>query len=203
VKLSGIKTLTPIAISGIWWRSIQTRFIKTPLQTKHTKTATGRFHYGTKQNPGWEVIYLSENHFVSQFEVDLILGSATPGQTFVPNPSAIGWSFFPVTVNASSIVDLTSPAEIAKIETSIQELTGDWKGYEFRPFHPLQKGVRPIAPTQHLAYEMEKTGLFEGLLTWSSRIPDRKNLVLFPKQKQSANIVEYDDPISGKTLRLS
>lgn len=203
MNLSGIKNLTPIAVSGIWWRTIQTQHIKSPLQTKHTKTTPGRFHYGTKQNPGWEVIYLTENHFVSLFEVEVMLGSVAPGHTYLPNPSAVGWSFFPVTVNAIAVADLTSPIEIAKIDTSFQELTGDWNGYESRPLHPSHKGSRPIAPTQQLGRELHNSGLFEGLLTWSSRIPDRINLVLFPKQKQSANIVEYDDPISGKTFRLS
>lgn len=174
------------------------------MATAHTRTTPGRFNPGSHTHPSFEVLYLAEDHLVAQFEVGALLGSPLSGHAFVPNAAAVGWSFLPMTVNLRFVADLTSRSELAKLDTSIQELTGDWRGYGLRlpAVPPLTRPYWSNVPTQRLGSALEKTKQFEGLLVYSARDPRKKNLVVFPRRLRSTNSVSYTDPMTGVTIQL-
>jgi hypothetical protein len=103
-----------------------------PLGTAHTPTHATRFNPGTSTDPAFEILYLAEDATVALFEVQALLGSAHSGATFVPNPAGGAWTLIDVEVTLQSVVDLTKLTARRCIETSVQELTGDWRGYELR-----------------------------------------------------------------------
>ena len=97
----------------------------------------------------------------------------------MPNPLAVGWSFLPVVVNLQRVVDLTALSELGRLDTSVQELTGDWRGYGLRTpaVPPLAPPHWTNVPTQQLAAVLDRTKLYEGLLTYSAKDTTKKNLV--------------------------
>ncbi len=203
MNLAGVGSLTPISISGTWWRAVQVRHLPNPLGTTHTNTTPGRFNAGTTTHPGMEVLYLTEDLLVAQFEVGALLGSPIPGHSFVPNPLAVGWSFLPMTVSVGAVADVTSPPELVKLDTSVQELTGDWRGYGLR-LPPVPALTRPHwsnVPTHRLAHEIHAAKTFEGLLTFSAKVPTKRNLVLFPNRLKKPSFVSYTDP-AGTTVQI-
>jgi len=107
-----------------------------------------RFHAGPTAHPQFELLYLSENQMVALFEVRSLYGAMyTPGAV-VPNPVAP--TRIPITVHVTlqAIVDLRDSGNLDLLETSTQELTGDWEHYQAR-FAPALPRLRPTtAPTQ-------------------------------------------------------
>lgn len=114
-------------VTGSWFRAIRPQFFQTALAFAHTATIPGRFNGGTIQHPGFPVLYLAEDQIVALFEVSALLGSPLPGQAFAPNPNQ-PWTVVPVNVRLSRVVDLTRVSQRRLIETTVQELTGDWRG---------------------------------------------------------------------------
>ncbi len=135
MNLPAVPNLPTQAVVGTWWRAVQLRYLPGPLATRHTRTNPGRFNAGTPAHPGPEVLYSAVDQQVAQFEVEFMLGSPLSGSV-APNPAAVGWSFLPLLVSLGAVVDLTDPAVLAAIDTSVQELTGDWRGYGLRPYVP-------------------------------------------------------------------
>jgi hypothetical protein len=199
VNPSAVSSLSTSTLSGLWWRAIQTRHLPTPLATSHSTTIPGRFNGGTRLHPGPEVLYLAEDLLVAQFEVGALLGSPLAGHSFLPSPAAVGWSFLPMTVNLNRVLDLTSHVEITKLDTSLQELTGDWRGYGLRlPHHPaITSPLWTNVPTQQLGSGLAASGLFDGLVTYSAKVPTKRNLIIFRNQLTIPNSVEYTDPSTG------
>jgi hypothetical protein len=99
-----------------------------------------------------------------------------------------------VTVSLTAVADLTDAAQLQLIDTSVQELTGDWIGYGFR--NPQPNTTPPYftaVPTQQLAHAVHGTGMVEGFLTYSARVPTRRNLVVFPANFQAGSSLRYTD----------
>jgi RES domain-containing protein len=198
MNMTACATLKPVSLAGTWWRAIQLRHQPNPLSSIHTRTTPGRFNSGTVAHPGIEVLYLAEDMLVAQFEVDAILGSPLPGHAFVPNPMAVGWAFLPIIVNLRRVADLTNHQQIRLLGTSIQELTGDWRGYAHRPQNPpLSPPHYSNAPTHQMSYELHRTRAFEGFITYSARMSTRRNLVVFPRRLARGSSVTFNDPATG------
>jgi hypothetical protein len=202
MKLQKCWTLTRHPVQGVWYRAVPAQHGATPLAHAHTAVLSGRFHNGTAQRPGIQVIYLTDDPQVALYEVRAVLGSPLPGQANVPNPNSGVWTLFPVTVALQSVADLTRDAELQVIDTSVQELTGDWLGYNFRPQH--QNAPPPYfthVPTQQLAVTLHQTGLFEGLLSYSAVDSRHRNLIVFPTALQKRGSLACTDS-SGKPHQL-
>jgi hypothetical protein len=202
MKLQKCWALTRYPVQGIWYRAVRAQYATTPLASAHTVKHTGRFHNGSEQRPGIEVIYLTDDPQVALYEVRAVLGSPLPGKGNVPNPNPTAWTILPVTVALQSVADLTRDSELQVIDTSVQELTGDWEGYSFRPQH--QNAPRPYfthVPTQQLSVTLHQTGLFEGLMSYSAVDPRHRNLVLFPTRFAKGTSITCEDP-TGKTHQL-
>jgi hypothetical protein len=179
------------------------KFWNSLLATAHTSTIPGRFNAGNAVRPGFEILYFAEDHQVALFEVQALLGSPLPGAAYVPNPSG-HWVIINIGIQLGRVVDLTLRPERVKIETTVQELTGDWRGYLLR--NPRPKLRRPYwsnVPTQKLGHALHAVRGVEGFLTYSARVPTRKNLVVFPHKLRPGSFIEFENPITGQTHKIS
>lgn len=128
---------------------------------------------------------------VALFEVQALLGS--PYGTWVPNPYQ-AWIILNVDVILHNIADLTRVSQQHLIDTTIQELTGDWRGYQLHT--PATSAIQPTglpAPTQELGEALFFVPDLEGFLTASARVPTRMNLVVFPDQLHPNSSIVYID----------
>jgi RES domain-containing protein len=204
VNTAGIARLTTHPVRGVWYRAIDVEYLATPIACDHTATRPGRFNGGTPQHPGHPTPYLAESGVVAYYEVQAMIGSALPGAVSVPSPVPRTWVTLPIEVWLSRVVDLTLPIELQYLETSVQELTGDWIGYSFRPPQPVLAGpFYTNVPTQRLGHALHASPRrIEGLLTYSARAPIHRNLVVFPNRLRKGSFVRYTDPATGTVHQL-
>jgi hypothetical protein len=168
------------------------------LQYAHTATIPGRFNPGSISHPAFPVVYLGEDQIVTLFEVAALLGSPLPGQPFVPNP-ANPWTIVNVAVQLSRVVDLCQGSQRRVVRTSVQELTGDWRGYALRnPAPVLTPPYWTKIPTQKLGAALFRVPGVEGFVTYSAKIPTRKHLVVFPTKLRPGSSITFTDPASGR-----
>lgn len=102
MRLSGCRFLRQGAFVGSWFRAIQPQFWVNALATAHTQTIPTRFGGGNPARPGFEILYLAEDHLVALFEVQALLGSLYPGAAYQPNPAS-AWSVLNVQVRLSRV----------------------------------------------------------------------------------------------------
>jgi hypothetical protein len=187
---------------GTWFRALRPQFFRTALAFAHTATLPGRFNAGSSQRPGFPVLYLAEDQVVALFEVNALLGSPLPGQAFTPNPNQ-AWTIVNVNVRLNSVADLCPASQRRLIQTTVQELTGDWRGYGLRNPNPiLNPPYWTNVPTQRLGAALHAVRGLEGFLTYSARVPTRRNLVLFPNKLRKGSSVHLTDPTTGQVHSL-
>ncbi|HVA47195.1 MAG TPA: RES family NAD+ phosphorylase [Pirellulales bacterium] len=182
MKLASCASLVLGPTTGTWYRAVQPKHWPTSLTTAHTKTIPSRFGAGTTAHPGFEILYLAEDQQVALFEVQALLGSPLPGAAYAPNPAQT-WVIVNVSVALSKVADLCHVPERKKIQTSVQELTGDWRGYGLRsPNARLAAPYWSNVPTQKLGAELYNVRDLEAFVTYSAKVPTRRNLVVFPQK---------------------
>jgi len=168
----------------------------------HTATISGRFNGGSISRPAFPVVYLTENHTVSLFEVAALLGSPLPTRAFAPNP-VNPWTIVNVTVQLSRTVDLCQPSQRRVIGTTAQELTGDWEGYLLRNPNPrLRPPFWTNIPTQKLGAALHAIPGVEGFVVYSAKVPTHRNLIVFPTKLRPGNFVRFSDPGSGRVYSI-
>jgi hypothetical protein len=200
---AGVARLAAAPVQGVWFRAIRAQLLTTPLAYAHTATIPGRFNGGTAERPGITAVYLAENGIVAQFEIQAILGSPLPGQVYTPSPVQNTWVILPIEVNLTSVADLTRPAELQHVETSVQELTGDWLGYALRPPQPaLASPYYSNVPTHRLGHALYTARRFEGPISYSARFPTQRNLIVSPTRLRKGSFVRYTDPASTAVQQL-
>lgn len=201
MNLHGCATLPINAESAVWYRAIQPQHYNTALATSQSMKFPSRYNAGPLAQPPFEILYLAEDPLVAFFEVKALYGS--PYQGYAPNPrnSLISLN---VTVNLRRISEITHHAQQRSLDTTAQELTGDWYGYQQRRQNigsiPWSTG---LAPTQELGAAMYNLPALEGFRTLSARVPDRKILVVFPQKLLIGSSVEFLNPIMGKSDIIS
>jgi hypothetical protein len=160
-----------------WYRAIQVQYLGTPLQTSHKPGTPSRYNEGNRQ---FEILYFADNHQVALYEVEAMLGSPLYGVT-LPNPY-FTWTILNVQVQLNEVVDLTNTNNQVTVQTSAQELTGDWRSYQLRsPTMPIPQPTGP-APTQQLGAALYGVAPIEGFLTLSARVPTQRILAVFPQK---------------------
>ncbi len=190
-------------LRGTWIRALHPRHLANPLGTAHTPTHATRFNPGTVPDPGFEILYLAENASVALFEVQALLGSAYPGAAFVPNPAGGPWTLIDVQVDLQAVVDLTRRTSHNLIETSVQELTGDWRAYRLRRPSRLCGGrYGSDVPTQSLGRRLARIRGVEGFLSYSAPVATQRNLMIFPRKLLPGSQLRYRDPTTGDWLTL-
>ncbi len=203
MKVAGCSRLALSAETGDWFRAVDLKFwnIKDPLYTAHTKPIPTRYNPGSLLTPSeqFEVLYLAENPQVALFEVGALLSSPTaPVAT-----SKTSWIHAVVHVNLQKVADLTTVAEIKKIGTTFQELTGDWEGYADRAALSSMKKPVEAAPTQQLGATLFRATDAEAFFAYSARVPTHRILVIFPEKLKINSYLRFQDPKTGKFSQLN
>lgn len=202
--LSGLKPYSPL--KGDWIRTLKAKFASSPLATSHTVTVGSRFSDGALARSRYPILYLAENVQVARLEVGALLGLPLVPGGLVVHPASKTWTDITVQVDLQYTVDLSDPAVQGTIGISAQELTGDWRGYDWRataggsviaPVNP------PPAPTQELGAALYRLADLEGFLTLSTKAPYRKILVVFPDKLDSASTVQWYDDHSGTWIDIT
>lgn len=197
MRIGNARRLTKRPLSGVWYRAVRPQFLGATLSFAHTATIPGRFNPGTQQHPGFPVLYLAENQLVALFEVNALLGSPLPNQPYAPNPGS-PWSVVNVQVQLRSVADLTQSAERRIVDTTVQELTGDWRGYMLRnPSARLRAPHFSNVPTQRLGGALHSVPRLEGFITYSARVPTDRCLVVFPNKLATPSFIRFIDPTTG------
>lgn len=188
--------------SRIWYRAIQTHFLATALSTRHTRTISSRFSGATPVSPGYEILYLAENHAIALLEAQALLGSPiTPGG-LVPHPHST-WTILNVSVRLQAIAELTDEATQNLLATTAQEITGDWMGYRLRGLGTTVKGPTGLAPTQELGDALYRVPGLEGFRTLSAKVPYQEVLVVFPQKLRKGSRVSWFNPLTRVTETLA
>ena len=204
MNLSQCRHLHRRPLHGTWIRALHPKHAGNPLSTAHTPKHASRFNPGTPADAAFEILYLAEDASVALFEVQALLGSAYPGANFVPNPAGGPWTLLDVEVDLQAVVDFTRPGSRNLIETSAQELTGDWRAYALRtPARPRGGVHGSDVPTQQLGRRLEKIRGLEGFLSYSARIATRQNLMNFPHKLLKGSRLRYRDPKSGNWVTVA
>lgn len=194
----GCQNLPPTAFvpaSGTWFRAIQPQYWPTALQTSQTARIPSRFSAG---HGSFEVLYLAENAMVALFEVQALLGSPSQPGSVISQPRQ-AWSIINVDVQLTRVVNLADPACQSVVETTAQELTGDWRGYKLRSNQTPVAKPTGDAPTQELGEALFAVRDAEGFYAISAKLPYHRILVVFPEKLQSPNHVTFHHPQTGAT----
>jgi len=206
LNVANCSRLNRTNLVGTWYRATPPRFLSDAIATHHTISERSRFSPATKLSPGFEILYLAENQLTAMYEVGALFGSAASPGGVIPNPG-LPIVVLPISINLTSIVDLTKATEALQIETNAQELTGDWRGFHQRP--ALGSTLSPHtgkAPTQQLGEELFRLGSCHGFISFSARLPDYKILGVFPQRlRTSTNTVSYyytDEIGQQRTIHL-
>jgi hypothetical protein len=147
------------------------------------------------------VLYLAEDHQVALFEVGALLGSPFRNGQYVANPQQ-AWLILNVQVILQAVADLTEVAEQLKLLTTVQELTGDWRGYLRRNLQTPVSQPTGLAPTQLLGRALYRARRFEGFRTLSARVPTHRNLVVFPDRLRTDSRIVFTHPQSRRTFTI-
>jgi hypothetical protein len=202
MRLAACKKLRLKTLVGVWYRAILPHHWKTLLHTSHTSTSPGRFNGGTNAKPGFEILYLAEDPIVALFEAGALLGLPPPGP-YISHPRH-AWTILNVRVHLQNVVDLSSVVEQRKLGTTVQELTGDWRGYRLRSAVSSVSQPIGLAPTQNLGQAIFGLTGLEGFEYTSSKVPHQRCLAVFPQtiRQQTTSSVSFFDPIKKKNLTI-
>jgi len=191
MRLSSCNKLALHPINATWYRAIATKYWKSALQTSHTAHVSTRFNPGTAAKTPFEILYLAENQPVALYEVGAIFGP--PAQP-VSNPHQCKMLAIDIQVILQSVADLTDPSQQKLLDTSVQELTGNWDTYP-----------PGDAPTQQLGAALFAATNIEGFVAISAKMPRCRVLIVFPQKLIKGSALVFTDTMSSrsKTHRIA
>jgi hypothetical protein len=184
--------------TGTWFRALEPQFLPSALSTAHTAARPTRFSAGPTLLRPFEILYLCENPMVALWEVGALLGSPLEPGGVVALPGR-AWTTIHVQVQLREVADLAQVSQQVLLGTTVQELTGDWRGYRLRG--PATSVPEPVgnAPTQDLGEALFSLPGLEGFRTVSAKLPFHVNLIVFPEKLQPGSRVEFRHPPTGLT----
>jgi RES domain len=188
MKLTASRRLALQPVEGVWYRAIPVRFWKNALETAYTANIPSRFNPGPAARYPFEILYLAENQLVAFYEVNALLG---PPQKPIADPAKRKMLLIDVSVRLQSVADLTQPKQQKLLETTTQEMTGNWDTY-----------ARCDAPTQKLGAALFRARNLEGFLANSAKMPHCKTLIVFPQKLRQGSELAFEDAITRKTHRM-
>ncbi|WP_316204521.1 RES domain-containing protein [Bradyrhizobium sp. SZCCHNS3051] len=190
MKLSACSSLPTSSEKGTWYRAVEARYVKAHFIHNRMKISITRFNAGRKlKKPDrYACLYLVDDPTCAQYEVGQQLGFPTPGN-HLPNRTK---SFAQLTIQVSlqRVADISDLSSQVLLGSNVQELTGDWKGYDHRTPHTSVAAPIGMSETQHLGIALYRTGI-EGFMTTSAKIPWHKILVVFPGNLAKGSSIEY------------
>jgi RES domain-containing protein len=203
MRLRHCRNLTRFPVNGVWYRAVRPQHFQTTLAFAHTATIPGRYNPGSIQRPAFTVLYLAEDPTVALFEVQAMLGTPLHGYAQGPNLAAGNWTTTQINVLLHSVVDLTITSQRRMIRTTVQELTGDWRGYSLRnPNAVLSPPHYTNVPTQRLGSALRAGRGLEGFITYSARVPTKRTLAIFPDRLRKGSHISFTDPATGISASL-
>jgi hypothetical protein len=194
VNLSGCARLPKTPENRTWFRAIQPRYSSTALNSAHTTRSRSRFSDGPllPSSGQFQILYFAEDHQTALFEFGAMVGSPhIPGRA-IPNPG-VPALVLNVQITLQQVFDLTQVRSAqVPLQTTAQELTGDWDGYQSRS--PMTSVTAPIglAETQTLGEALFQTGI-EGFRSLSAKIPYARTLMVFPTNLRRGSSIVYID----------
>lgn len=192
MNLGACKRLALSPETGTWYRAVRLAFIRTPINTAHTKSTPSRFSSGTLATPPFEILYLTETPQVAQFEIGALAGDPLTVGGVLSAPTSFGVVL--VNVVLQKVADLSLVDQQNLLETTAQELTGDWRGYQQRAL-PNASIREPVgtAPTQDLGEALHATPGIEAFYTPSAKLPYHRNLIVFPQKMFKGSKLDFQD----------
>ena len=169
-------------VSRIFWYRAAPAGVADPYHVP-SRRAVNRFNDGAA---GYRLLYFAQDPATALIEARAVLGFV-PGPYAPAAPAPRLWTLirYRVQIGSNHVVDFGQPKNRAEIDTSVQELTGDWQGYHIRrlvdaPVFPIEDR-RNRARTQELGawFSAYRLGGYFGFLSPSARNPIVQNLVLF------------------------
>ena len=179
-------------VEDIFWYRAAPSGVANPHHVPSAR-AINRFNDGIT---GYRLLYFAQNPGTALVEVRALLGFV-PGPFAAAAPSPRSWTIFRYRIRLGSyhVVDFGQPENRAAIDTSVQELTGDWEGYRTRPLyagaiHSITDG-EIHAPTQRLGAWLTTHLPHEycGFVSSSARNPLVQNLVLFYNRLPNDSVI--------------
>jgi hypothetical protein len=179
--------------SGTWYRAAALPFLPAALASAHSLTVRSRYSAGPlwSSHRRFAILYFTDSHNTALFEIGAMLGNAFRPGAAIPNP-AIACAIVNVTVRLTQVADLTGSQAQSAIDTTAQELTGDWDSYQLRSALTPVKQPVGVAPTQELGEALFRSGI-EGFVSLSARIPTQRVLIVFPDNRKTGFHLEYKD----------
>lgn len=200
-----VPTLPRIAVHGLWTRALAFQYTVRPPPGAPPGTSPDPLWPGGAQNRGarftpkgsFESIYLASDPITALTEVSLVLQNPNiPAVTMATPP----WVVFAVEGIVTEVVDLCDIAIQSSLNTTLQELTGDW-AYS-QSLYLNSQGSLP--PTQMLGQAAYDCGVVTGLTYPSAKTPQSTCLLVFPDRLigSSSNYLEVYDPTQCLSGRL-
>lgn len=156
-----------------WYRA--TLGARKPFEFDHTSRTTTRF---SSANAQYFLLYLAADPITALLEVEAVVATHNPPQTHYIRPNA--YTVWPISVALGNVVDFGDPHCRSVVETSAQELTGDWRTeLPVAGGPPAVRSIVSEAPTQQLGAALDNLDS-EGFLAPSAKAPTISNLVVFP-----------------------
>lgn len=182
--------------TGTWYRGVRLAHLNTPINTAHTKATPSRFCAGPNASRPFEILYLTESPQVAQFEIGALAGDPLVIGGTLNAP--ISFAVVHVKVVLQRVSDLTLVSQQNLIETTAQELTGDWRGYQQRTAATASI-PQPVgtAPTQDLGEALFAVPGIEGFRTLSAKLAYHRNLIIFPEKLFKGSRLEFRNGAAG------
>ena len=164
MNVAAVNQLNSGPRTGVWYRAVRHNHFATALHYAHSTAYPTRFNSAAGGRAGFGVLYFAQNQHVCLLEVGALLGAGTSGRPLVANPATPPWTVFSVQVVLQHVVDLCGQAELHAVSASVQEMTGDWRGYAVRDVAGLT-----TSPTQDLGAALHRRKGVEGFVTYSAQ----------------------------------
>lgn len=192
MNLAAVSLLADHPENRTWYRVVGTRYLTSAIATAHTIAVPSRFYDPITAYPQFSSLYVSDNSIVAMFEAQALFGSPTTPGGAIPAPAG-AWTVLTVRLQLDAVVDLSDVASQALLDASVQELTGDWRGYRQRSAATNVNNPTGTAPTQALGEAIHRDPRdLEGLLTVSAKVSYNRNLVAFAGHLGARSFVEYE-----------
>jgi RES domain-containing protein len=186
--------------TGTWVRAVRSQYLLNPPPGAPAGSSPqplwpgGSASHGARFTPrgGPPAIYLASDPNIALLEVRAMLqppggpplSANAPPQTVVQ-----------VQTQVNQVLDLTAPATLAALGTSVQELSGDWR---------VSAAQGQSIPTWELGREAHATGKIRALLAWSAvAVGQGRVLIVFPDLLVAgSDFLQVHDPGGPLAQRL-
>ena len=191
MNLAAVAGLPAIPVTSVWYRAIKPGHLATALKYSHTHLFPSRYYEGPTAATPFNIFYLAENPLLARLEVGAMFGSPSEPGGLIANPAG-SWLILNAEVRLTRVADLTNVrGSHEALSTTAQELTGDWRGYRQRSAQTSVSSPCGVSPTQELGAALFSSGLFEGFLAISAKLPYQRILGIFPRKLSEAGFVRY------------